>query len=69
MEMPAMDKLEFEAAFRVPYAEPRLQLLVRRFHLAFERSQGDTQTAMVAVNELLDEPIPYEVFLTRMRSE
>jgi len=61
-----MDERELRLAFKTPYREPAIGELIARFERAFRESAGDTQTAMVAVNEVLEEPIPYEVFLNRM---
>jgi hypothetical protein len=64
-----MDEREFRAALDKTYAEPSLEALIERFQRAFEASNGDTQTAMVVVNELLEEPLQYEQFLQRMRTD
>jgi hypothetical protein len=58
----------FQAAFQAVHDDPPLEELVRRFNAAFERTQGDTHSAMAAVNEVIERPLSYAEFLTMLRA-
>ncbi len=61
-----MDPASLEAAFRAPAPDRSLAKLARRFEHAF-RSTQDLDSAMAAVNELLDRPLSYQEFIATIR--
>jgi hypothetical protein len=62
-----MDTPTFEAAFDAPYREPDRKTLIAVYEAAFERTGGDVASAMAAVNELLIEPVPFDVLMQRFK--
>jgi hypothetical protein len=61
-----MDPAALRAAFDAQFEEPALEYLVFRFNGAFQRTAGDTHSAMAAVNELMVKPITYETLMGRL---
>ncbi len=58
---------EMKAAYEAKLAKPRIDKLVRRFNTAFQATNGDTDTAMAVVNEVLDRTVTYEAFLAHLK--
>ncbi len=63
-----MDASTFQAAFDAVPEEPELGVLLRHFCWAFRKTDRDAHSAMAAVNELLEMPLSYDAFLTRVVS-
>jgi hypothetical protein len=61
-----VDSASLEAAFRAPPPDRSLARLTRRFEHAFRATQ-DLDSAMAAVNELLDRPLSYQEFIATIR--
>ena len=61
-----MDPASFEASMNVKTPEASVRRLTERFEFAF-RATRDLQTAMAAVNELLERPLTYQEFFAALR--
>jgi hypothetical protein len=61
-----LDRPTFDAAMNVRAPEATTVRLTQRFEFAF-RASRDLQTAMAAVNELLEEPLTYQQFFAALR--
>ncbi len=62
-----MDGATFQAALETQIPEPDLDHLIKRFNLAFRGTEGNTDAAMAAVNEVLANPISYDVLMGRIK--
>ena len=61
-----MDRTSFEAAMNTRVPETTVTRLTKRFNFAFQTTQ-DLQSAMAAVNELLEQPLTYQQFFAALR--
>lgn len=61
-----MDRHTFETSLRASPPDTSVARLTKRFNHAF-RSTQDLDSAMAAVNELLDRPLTYQEFFAAIR--
>jgi hypothetical protein len=61
-----MDQATFESSMNSRSPEASVTRLTKRFNHAFRATQ-DLQSAMAAVNELLDRPLTYQEFFAALR--
>lgn len=61
-----MDRTTFEACMGARSPDASISRLTKRFNFAFRATQ-DLQTAMAAVNELLDRPLTYQEFFASLK--
>jgi hypothetical protein len=61
-----LDKKNFETSMNLRSPEATTARLTQRFEFAF-RASRDLQTAMAAVNELLERPLTYQQFFAALR--
>jgi hypothetical protein len=61
-----LDRTTFESSMNARAPEATVVRLTKRFNHAFRETQ-DLQTAMAAVNELLDRPLTYQEFFAALR--
>ena len=61
-----LDRTTFEAAMNHRAPDATTVRLTQRFEFAF-RASRDLQTAMAAVNELLEQPLTYQQFFAALR--
>ena len=61
-----MDRTDFETSLRALPPDTSVGRLTRRFNHAF-RSTQDLDSAMAAVNELLDRPLIYQEFFAAIK--
>ena len=61
-----MDRTTFETAMDMRSPDASTVRLTKRFNYAFQETQ-DLQSAMAAVNELLERPLTYQQFFAVLR--
>jgi hypothetical protein len=61
-----MDARSIEQTYNASWRDAGLVKLMQRFDWALRRSEGDIDTAMAAVNEVLEKPITYAELSARL---